>query len=264
MGKFKMKTNFALWMLLLSGACTMGQADGKLDFVESGMKLQMRESILRGGERQFMLEITTNDVYECSNFGVETHVNRKGGKVGVRVLGVRRTSPCAPGFGVAKGVIDLSALREGEYRVTFTINLQLFRTRLVVGATHYDFLIPERIDRGLLRIDNWRLNKIPEGTIWGECAYEGAARKDTVRRFMEELVRAGAAKTTLPAGDYGDFFLHEAGTTEPRSTQKDSFVHPFVFSYTGKLPPLQAVMDSFQGELRITLKNDKGEELRNF
>lgn len=258
-----MKKLVMTMVLLVLGTWVMGQADGGLEDVEAGMTLQMTAPILQGGARKFLLRVQTNDAYECTNYAVEHDARLEGNKLLIKVKGIRRTKPCADGVGPAVGNIDLSELKLGEYKVRITINRQIFAANLTVDSTYFKFDIPSE-DPLLLRIYNGRLNLIPGGTIWGKCEYGDAKSKVKAQKFMSDLEKVGARKTMLPAGNYDEFYLHQPGVTEQKTVKGESFEYPFVYSFSGGLAPLQELMNGYRGDLKITLKNDKGETLRNW
>ncbi len=256
------KIGILLFMLLVRCGA-MAQADGGLENVESGMTLQMTAPILPSGERKFMLKIQTNDVYECANFTVDNETTVQGDRVNIKVNGIRRTKPCASGVTTAASFVDLSKLGFGEYKVQITINRQVFKANLRVDSTFFHFDIPKSVDPTLLRIFNGRLNMIPAGTVWGKCEYSEVAKIETATKFFADLEKAGAMKTKLPIGNYDEFYLHTVGTTSEKSIKGERFEFPFVFSYQGSLLPLKEIANGYRKDLKITLKNDKGEILSN-
>lgn len=258
-----MKSIAMVIFLLLLGSGVMAQADGGIEDVEAGMTLQMTAPILPGGARKFMLRIQTNDVYECSNYAVDQETALQGDRVVIKVNGIRRTKPCQTGVGPATSIIDLSQLTLGEYKVQITINRQVFKADLQVDSTFFHFSIPKTVDPTLLRIFNGRLNHIPAGTVWGKCEYVEPSKKAVALKFMAELEKAGALKSQLPVGNYDEFYLHTVGTTTEKSIKGERFEFPFVYSYNGSLMPLQEIANGFRKDLKITLKNDKGEVLGN-
>jgi hypothetical protein len=258
-----MKTTVMMVLLLLAGVCAMGQADGGLEDVEAGMTLQMTAPILPGGARKFMLKIQTNDVYECTNFAVENETWLQGNRLIVKVEGIRRTKPCGEGMGPAASFIDLSELGLGDYKVSITINRQVFKADLLVTENYFDFKIPENVDQSLLRIYNGRLNMIPGGTIWGKCEYTSKEKKAKALKLMADLEKAGATKTALPIGNYDEFYLHTVGTTDEKSIKGERFEYPFVYSFNGDMASLQQILNGYSSDIKVTLKNDKGEVFRN-
>ena len=251
------------FLVLLLGGGAMAQADGGLEDVEAGMTLQMTAPILPNGERKFMLKIQTNDVYECANFTVDNETTVQGDKVNIKVNGIRRTKPCVSGVATAASFVDLSKLGFGAYKVQITINRHVFKADLRVDSTFFHFDIPKSVDPTLLRIINGRLNMIPAGTVWGKCEYTEIAKIETATKFFADLEKAGAIKTKLPVGNYDEFYLHTVGTTSEKSIKGERFEFPFVLSYNGSLMPLREIANSYRNELKITLKNDKGEVLSN-
>lgn len=258
-----MKSIALAMLLLLLGSRVIAQDDGGLEDVEAGMTLQMTAPILSSGERKFMLKIQTNDVYEFSNYAVDHETWLQGDRVVIKVNGIRRTKPGEKGLGPAFSYIDLSALKKGEYKVQITINRQIFKAELAVDSTFYHFEIPKGTDPLLLKIFNGNLHQIPAATIWGKCEYTNHAKKETALKFMAEMEKAGAVKTKLPVGNYDEFYLHTVGTTTEKSVKAEHFEFPFVYSYKGSLLPLQEIANGFRDDLKITLKNDKGEVVKN-
>jgi hypothetical protein len=241
----------------------MGQADGGIEAVESGITVRLAAPIKTDGTRKVFMEFQTNDVYECSNFALENDSRLDGSKILIGVRGVRRTSPCADGMGPAKARIDLTDLAKGEYKVRVTINRQVFKAKLSVADSCYDFRIPKE-NPLLFRIYNGRMNLIPDDVVWGKCEYVDAKLKAEANSFLGEMEKAGAKKTNLPVGSYDEFYLHYPGSTDPKLIQGDHYEYPFVYGFTGDLAVVQEIMNAFRGKIKITVKNTKGQVLTNF
>lgn len=227
------------------------------------MTLQLNAPILPNGERMPTLSILTNDVYECGNSSVEMNHNLDGNLLTMKVLGIRIASPCKGPMGLAKGTVDLSSFPLGEYRVRITINRQVFKAALLVDSTHLKLDVIHADDR-LLRIYNPRLNLIPKSTIWGKCEYSDSMAIDKAQQLFSQLEQLGAKKSQLPIGKYEDFYLHEVGTTQPKTLAANRFEFPFVYHYSGSLSPLQEILNGFRSDLKVTLKTCKGDVIRNF
>ncbi len=258
-----MKCTIMMVVLALAGIVCYGQTDGGLDAIESGVTLRLAAPISPDGIRKVFLEVQTNDVYECANFVVEHDANFEAGRLAVQLKGVRRTSPCAQGMAAALGRIDLTGMKKGSYEVRFTINRQVFKAKLAVADSSYDFRIPSE-NPILFRIFNSRLNLIPENAIWGKCEYKDVKQKQDALKFMAELEKAGAVKTLLPVGNYDEFYLHSPGVTEPKTLPGDRYEYPFVYHYVGDAAVLQEIMNAFRDRLKISLRTTKGETYTNF
>ncbi|MEM6270476.1 MAG: hypothetical protein AAF998_13620 [Bacteroidota bacterium] len=236
---------------------------GKLMALESGVTLRMESQILEGGDHKFYLVLQTNDVYECANFLLENDVKLDGDKLIVRVRGVRKADPCSTAMGPARARINLTSLSEGEYRVRTIINRQVFKSVLTVAEDYYDFAIKKE-DPSLFRIYNGRLNIIPDNSIWGLCRYTSAYDKAVAEKFMSDLQAAGARKTELPPGNYGDFYLHHAGEALEKVTGDDEYEYPFVYSFSGDLALVKEVMNAYRERLQLSIKTSLGEQYRNY
>jgi hypothetical protein len=258
-----MKRTMIMLVLAMAGIVCYGQADGGLDAIESGVTLKLAAPIGPDGIRKVFLEVQTNDVYECSNFGVEYHADFEAARLAVQLKGVRRTNPCAPGMAAALGRIDLTGMKKGSYEVRFTINRQVFKAKLAVADSSYDFRIPSE-NPILFRIINSHLNLIPENAIWGKCMYNDVKQQQVALQFMAELAQAGAVKTQLPAGSYDEFYLHRPGVTEPKMLAGDRYEFPFVYHYVGDAVVLHEIMNAFRDRLKISLRTTKGETYTNF
>jgi len=256
-----------IWLILVLlttvGRLAWGQADGGLGFVESGVTLKLSAPISAKGERMYFLEVQTNDVYECANYVLEHDARTKGSLFAIHLKGVRRTNPCGQGMGPAQARIPISDLKPGNYKVRVTINRQIFRSKLTVADSSYDFRIGHE-DPILFRIYNGHLNIIPDHVIWGKCEYVEPKKKQDALHFMKALEDAGAGKTMLPVGNYDEFYLHNIGTTEQKVIQGDHYEYPFVYSYGGDAAVLQEIMNAYRDKLKITLKNTKGQVFYNF
>ena len=252
-----MLRNFILVLtILFSGSVFAQPGSGKLEAVESGVTLKMEAPIMKDGSRKFYLDFRTNDVYECQNHFLDNEVRLEGNKLIVKIKGVKPMEPCITTMGPATARVDLTPLTAGKYKVRVIINRQVFKANLEVSETHYDLEIGNE-DPQLFRIYNGRLNVIPANSIWGVCAYEDPHMKAEAEKFMDEMLNAGAQPTEIPAGNYGEFYLHYDGKTGEKVLSRDKYEYPFVFSYTGDVGALREVMNAFRDKLRITLKKHK-------
>ena len=258
-----MKKIAAIGLLLLAGLGVFGQANGTLEYIESGVTLRMNAPIQEDGHRKFMMGFQTNDVYECANFPIEYDARLEGSKLIVRLKGVRHTDPCETGMAPARTIVDLTQLETGKYKVRVIINRQVFKAKMELTDSYIDFDIPKE-DPSLFRIYNGRLNLIPEGVIWGKCVYAEAKAKEHAKKFMAEMQKAGCTLTQIPAGNYSEFYLHQAGVTEQKVIQGERYEYPFVYAYTGDVLVLNEIMNSFRENLQITLKDLNGKVLTNF
>jgi hypothetical protein len=254
-----------VWLVLLSSlsvSLTHAQT-GKLDFVESGVTLRLGAPIKEDGSRTLVLWMQTNDPYECRNTFLENDVDIVGGKLLIKVKGVRLPAVCEPGMGPAYAEMDVTALGLGEHPVTVNINRQIFKAKMAVTETYLDFSIPSE-DPDLFKIFNTRLNLIPAETIWGTCTYKVPGQKADALAFMESLLAAGATKGQFPAGEYEGFYLHSVGQTEEKVLAADRHEYPFVFHYSGDASTLAPLLQPYQGKIDITLRDAKGRLYRNF
>jgi hypothetical protein len=250
-------------LLVTVASWSFGQSAGDLEPIESGVTLRLEAPIELSGTRKFILEVQTNDVYECANYSLDNSAKLEGSKLLIGLKGVRRTEPCTATMAPATCRIDLTELKAGAYKVRFNINRQIFKAKLTVADSSYDFRIASE-DPRLFRIYNGHLNLIPANCIWGLSEYTDPKKKAEALKFMAALESAGAKKTSLPVGNYDEFYLHTAGTTEQKMIQGERYQYPFVYFYSGDTAVLQEVINSFRDKLKITLKTTRGEVLANF
>lgn len=237
---------------------------GRLEALQSGVTLRMSAPVEPDGGRKIILHMQTNDVYECAGTFIENEVLLEGHKLFIKVKGVRVPEPCSPALGPATTRIDLSKLGLGRFAVRATINRQVFKADLIITENYYDFVIVEKEDPTLFRIHNGRLNLIPNNGIWGVVQYNTPEQRAEVQRFMSALEAAGATRTQLPAGNYDDFYLHQAGTTQEKVVSPTQYEYPYVYQYSGDPAALRGVLESFRGRVQATLNTSDGYVYKNF
>lgn len=258
----RMKIIALLGLALFCGQAAWTQA-GKLEFVESGVTLRLSAPAQADGSRKVVLLIQTNDVYECANTFLENDAVLEGDKLNIKVKGVRIPETCDASMGPAFGRVDLTKLGPGKYPVSININRQLFKAKLEITDTYYDFSIPSE-DPVLFRIYNPRLNLIPAQSIWGICSYSAPEKKAEALAFMKALEAAGATPTQLAVGNYDDFYLHTTGATEEKIIRDDLYEYPFIYHYAGDPGDFADLLQAYKGKLEISLKDAKGGLQKNF
>lgn len=237
--------------------------NGKLQSVESGVTLRMETIVGEEGNRKFYLVLQTNDVYECANYHLENEVSLDGNKLVIKVKGVRYVEPCTMMMGPAMARVNLTSLSLGTYKVRTVINRQVFKSTLVIADSYYDFAIKKE-DPSLFRIYNGRLNVIPENSIWGLCMYTDPYEKPVAEKFMKDLLAAGAINTELPAGNYGDFYLHYPGEALEKVINDKQYEFPFIYTFTGDTAVLEEVMNAYKDRLQIKFKTSAGKQFKNY
>lgn len=252
----------SVWCMMPLGMLVKAQdvLPAGMEYITSGITMRMISPVTDEGKRTFQLEWITNQIYSCNNYELVHTLEHPTDRLNFYFKGIRKPENCQAELAPATTRTDLSFLKPGKYRVFIWINKQLFKASLEVTATTYTWTMNENPD--LLRMLNPKLQVIPEGMVWGKCAYRNRDFVKTAETLIADMKGLGAMEKKLEGGDYGEFYVYSFGFEELPIEDK-GYEYPFYFEYTGDMEPMRQLLATYNSrygaDFRISFGAGTGE-----
>ena len=234
-------------------ACSLPAQWSKPEPLENGVILRLEAPVDENGRQNPSLLLTTKDPYECKDARFASETTITDSKVSIKITGVTSPADCEPKLQPVTLRVDLGGLATGEYPLRTTINRQFFKAYISISEDHFELRTDE--DPNLFYIANGRLNKVPQGAIWGHMSYGEGDGKKMAEQFLAELEALGAKPMNLPPGDYGEFYIHFQGQPSETSTGPGTYDFPFVFEYEGGLEALKPLVEKYRQKIGLSLRS---------
>lgn len=213
------------------------------------------------GSPTFGLWVERLDLSPCEGYGVDATAQVNGSDIEVAILGLQEKTPCVGDSAPAKRFVPIGNLPDG----TYTFSLSIFDVienngSLTVTNGRYTLSLPNA--QGVF-IENFILEPLPDGIIWGYAATPDEASQPVADNFIADLKALTTAHGLAP-GFYsyftvsgtGDIILHKR--IAPKGPAK-------LFLYKRAASPdvlrglLQNYRDSSQQPLTIKCWTTQGE-----
>ncbi len=237
-----MKTHVAtpvLFALLLMFSCTKDSLE--LAKIESDIVIRMWEK-LEPNKRSLILYCSTIDYYPLGNYSIAYSLDMNQKNINIGFYGIHVPSGGQTSVEPAKAMIDLGSLSKGVYTLRVHVGGITSIGQIAVSEKCY------RIDfdtHNMLQIDNSRLNRVPDQTIWGYVNYITQDMDNVAHDFLDSLQALGAQPGTWLPGDYGYFTITPDGQIAPPLMLGTPFSKPFIFHYPGDKNNLVLFMKKF-------------------
>lgn len=128
-----------LFVFMLLAACRREEAAPAYP-LDSAVVVNIREARI-GDTKHIVFSCQTRKSYPCSNFFIRSTLQQGAGRVRIDFLGVGAERLCTTAMGPARVDLDLGALADGQYTVTF--NHQGAREgTLTVSAAAIELALP--------------------------------------------------------------------------------------------------------------------------
>ncbi len=193
--------------------------------------------------RPLTLVVTTQKLYDCSNFSIIAQPQVTGQTIVVNFSSIYEPPTCAAGRDSARGTVDLGMLASGTYQLLIVANTDTTHAQLTVTDSTY------AVTGGEARWTTFRrtqLSKIPSDAIWGDAEYNATNSLSIYNSFLDSLTANGAVVKSYPPGDYGFFVIDANGTVIPPPLPSHPFfANAFIRQYTGDMTRLQNVVRYF-------------------
>lgn len=252
-----------LCLLLLVQACNTDKTEAPvLDTeVEKEYELDLWEN-LTNNTRTLEVRINTIKNLDCTNYTIESSLNRKGNNIEINLGKPQIPGICDPGTAVAKSNLILGSLPNGIFNVTIKLGQIVPSTgRLIASNGSFFLSIPTPIG---FRILHNNLLRVPENTIWGYIAYDPTISAE-VAQFLRELTNVSQTPD-LAKGYYGYFNLLESGEMELGGPKvaTDLPVQPILRRFQADDKDLEKLVQTYREKygqaLQIHLRNTGGKE----
>ena len=213
------------------------------------------------GAPTFGLWVERLDLSPCEGYGVDATAQVNGSSIEVAILGVQEKTPCAGDSAPAKQFVPIGNLADG----TYTFNLSIFgvivnKGSLTVANGQYTLSLPNA--QGVF-IENFILESLPDGIIWGYAATPDEASQPVADNFIADLKALTTAHGLAP-GFYSYFTVSGTGDIlrhkriAPKGTAK-LFLYKRAASSDAVRGLLQNYRDAAQQPLTIKCWTSEGE-----
>lgn len=175
---------------------------------DGGLLVSIFEDIQESGERKTILSLVTDEIFPCANYGLDMTSSFADGRWTADIKDVINPDVCLTALGPAVAQVDWRYLDNGSYPIYMRAFGRTSTGTLLIDDVSYqlDFPIKDNI-----KIEQEKLFKIPDHTIWGLIGYAEPSAELAVDAFFEELKNIGGTALKLPQGHYGYFDVDTDG-----------------------------------------------------
>lgn len=160
------------------------------------------------GTPVFGLWIESMEKYPCSGCIIETEVSIQPGSIAVTIIKVTEPEPCAGDSTRARQFVPIGNLADGTYEFNLSLrDVIVNKGSLTVASGRYTLLLP---DANGIVIENFVLQTLPEGIVWGYAATPDEAAQPVADNFLEDL-KTLTTENGLPPGFYSYFTISGTG-----------------------------------------------------
>lgn len=160
------------------------------------------------GKPTFGLWIERLELSECEGYGVDASLSVQNGKIAVRILGVTKPSICAGDSAAAQQFLPIDNLTDGVYEFSLSLrDVIVNQGSLTVTSGRYILSLPDA--QGVV-IDNFVLESLPDGIVWGYAATPDEASQPVADNFIADL-KTLTTDHSLAPGFYSYFTLSGTG-----------------------------------------------------
>lgn len=221
-----------LAFLLLAISCKKKQPE-----FNEPMTVSVYEDLGYDGNREIMLILETDRSLNCGSAIIQGGATVSVGSIVVEVSGITTPPNCAYNPRRATRSFSAGKLGNGVYELTIKNGNHHSKGTLTVTQ--------QKVSITLVQTENITLGgsdimRIPDGALWGNVMY---ARPDQVAladSFTEDLQQKGAAKLSLPDGEY-HYFTIRSGVLTVAYNGVNLYLYrkDFLYTYPGITDSLQ-------------------------
>ena len=259
-----MKKSILLFFVFTFSFLGCEKISGNFGVIDSDILFVMAET-LDGGPRSLQLHCRTEKVYSCSNYGIARSVKKHSQTIGIKFTHVILHDFCLTALGPATTTIDLGSLDNRLYALEISVGNDRSLGHLTVTDEFYQL---DFVERTRLQPQVYRLNRVPENTIWGTVGYHDQATHTLVQTFLDSLQAAGAAYRHYAPGYYGYFTIDDVGDIVPPTNHGYYFIRPFIMHWEGDSQPIRKLLASFGSQnnhkMKIFLQTSRGDVFRSW
>ncbi len=233
--------------------------DDHTELIKSKINIKPWE-LLDTNNREFVLYSSTEKIYPCCNYFIIFDSFVRYNEVYIRFNSIYKPEICLTALGPAKADVNLGRLPEGTYSLNIFVHKLHNSGRLIVTNDYYKLDLPNSKS---ISIENNKLYRIPDNTIWGYTSYRGSI-DGLEQSFIDSLQILGANEKEFNPGEYGYFKIEPDGEFVMSGTQSSIRKH-FIFEYPNEVSLIENLVRNYAvnhpDSLRIRLYTDKGKIL---
>ncbi|MEM1320397.1 MAG: hypothetical protein AAGG75_09075 [Bacteroidota bacterium] len=215
---------------------------------------------LDGRDLRFRLS-TIND-QDCLNSNIDYSLRIQGEDIILSINDLMDPPDCISGMAPANASVLIGQLENGSYPLQINLKNEIVNEG-ALKVTHTQYSIELNSDHGIV-LDEERLLRIPDQTIWGFVGYKNAALS-TVNEFTEAAAAVTAPKL-LTIGNYGYFTIADGNEIVLNEQSEFSNTQTLILHLDeSNAAAFTELVDTYRSnygeELEIKIYTDKGEEL---
>ncbi len=174
--------------------------------IDSKILIDIREYLR---DNKIVLACKTENFYPCMNYSILTTQSYNGGnQVTVMFQGVFETDICLTAIGPASTEIDLSALSNGQYELTF-INGKV-ENKGWLKISDSEIILDFKTQHGI-EITTPIMKRVPANTYWGSIGYARQSSENSIDQFIDKLSDLGIKYNKQAPGYYFHYSINADG-----------------------------------------------------
>ena len=261
MNKFFVRKISALLLGIPALGCLSCNKDLNLPVVVDipvAFQIAMNEK-LQPGPHPLELELSSLEVLDCTNYAIVYHLEQGSHEIHLTLTDWVLSEPCEPGSGVAKDVLNLGVLPNGDYKLLISLKDVVHNEGiLLVRPVH--FSIRMETAHGVL-INPTTLHRLPENTIWGGVYPKVDSLTTLADSFLNDLT-AMVSPDVFSPGIYGPFEISSNQEITLHDGIEKGEGTTFVFNYPGNRDDLINLVNYYRAVgadgLKIYLFDEDG------
>lgn len=218
------------------------------------------------GERTLSFKFLTQKDFPCINYRIKSDYQQEGESLVITLAEVEGADVCLEAIAPAASFLDVGELASGEYPVQIKVGESITNTgTLSVSEEAFELSMNEELG---LYIETPRIQRIPEGVIWGNVYSSEPGHVASVsQHLLNQLQGLGATSKVMAEGDYGYFSVDASGQIETSSVSSNRTESIFLLDYQGELnellPMVEEIANVYGGKVDINLRASTGDELKS-
>lgn len=259
---------FGLTLLALN-SCADNPDTGTLEPI-GVVEFNFEENFSETGN-SLILNLKTEQEYDCFNYTISYTISENAPYT-LNIFGVFISENCITSSGPATARIDLGEFKVGSH--DFVIVNQQHQAHFTLDLSEEFITVSEPLDEQkntsfAIHPEHLQIRRVPNNTLFGQMTFVGLSNWDAASSFMNALDKSGAIRISMPAGEYGHFYVHEGYERFLVKPEKFKildeetafFAVPLYYEFTDDFSQLSFLVDQYVGsvdQMRINLFHTSG------
>lgn len=232
--------------------------------IDSKILIGIREYL---SDNKVVLACKTENFYPCMNYPILTTQSHDGNQVTVTFESVFETDICLTAIGPASTEIDLSALSNGQYELTF-INGQV-ENKGWLKISDSEIILDFKTQNGI-EITTPVMKRVPANTYWGSIGYARQSSENSIDQFIDKLSDLGITYHKQTPGYYFHYRIDADGEyVFDTENSGFHFAKGLFFQYNGDESKLNDLVQTdgkelYQDDVYISIWTYNGGHLYNW